>query len=85
MGYVRRKRAGMGTWLVSRRLAHYGEMYPKARFVKTKARVAYKTILIGFPVVSADQALVRAVGNLVVFLRRLSGDVRFLPLRQILP
>lgn len=28
---------------------HYGEMYPKAKFVKIKARVAYKTILIGFP------------------------------------
>lgn len=28
---------------------HYGAMYPKAKFVKTKARVAYKTILIGLP------------------------------------
>ena len=28
---------------------HYGAMYPKAKFVKTKARVAYYTILIGLP------------------------------------
>ena len=28
---------------------HYGETYPKAKFVKTKARVAYKTIVVGFP------------------------------------
>lgn len=28
---------------------HYGSMYPKAKFVKTKARVAYEAIRIGFP------------------------------------